>query len=131
MRLLLDTHIVLWAITGDKLLPARARDLLLDPENEIWASAVNVWETAIKHARRLQTARDAVVSGSRLAELIDEAAFGMLPVSAAHAAAIDTLPAIHNDPFDRMLVAQARTEPLHLLTADATLAGYGEHILLA
>lgn len=131
MRLLLDTQIALWTLTGQRALSAKARDMLLDPSNDVWASAVNIWEVAIKHERRLRSARDAVVSGTEFRELLEASEIRILPITAVHAAAVDDLPDVHGDPFDRMLVAQAHIETMTLLTTDATLAAYGDHILLA
>ena len=127
---LLDTHVALWLGARPDRLPQRALDLFAEPANEIWVSAASIWETAIKHRRRKQDAVDAVVSGSRLSELLLQSGVGLLPVTADHAAEVDHLPSIHGDPFDRILIAQARVEPMRLLTVDPELPKYGEAALL-
>lgn len=127
MRLLLDTHIALWAITDNPKLPPRARELILAPENEIYVSAASVWEIAIKHA----LGRHAIpISGEEARHYFAEAGYIALPISDQNAAATESLPPLHADPFDRILVAQALTEPLKLVTHDATVAGYNDGILL-
>ncbi len=130
MRLLLDTHILLWAIIDSPALPRRAVDLLSDPGNAATASAVNIWETAIKHARRRGGEGDVLMSGQQLLDDLTGGDVSILSISPAHAAAVDDLPAIHGDPFDRLLVAQARTESMHLLTHDKVLAGYGDFVIV-
>ncbi|HEV7660988.1 MAG TPA: type II toxin-antitoxin system VapC family toxin [Allosphingosinicella sp.] len=128
MRLLLDTHIALWAVTGDSRLSARARDLIEDPDNHSFVSVVTIWEIAIKHVLR----RDEMpVAPARALELFQIASYAILPVEPGHAVAIADLPRHHSDPFDRMLVAQAMIEPLKLLTRDKKLAAYGSIILMA
>ena len=127
MRLLLDTHIALWAIADDRQLPRQARDLILAEQNEVCVSAASVWEIAIKHSLGRQ---DMPISGKQAAAWFHAAGYRFLPISAAHAAAVEGLPAIHTDPFDRLLVAQALTEPLRLLTHDRTVARYSDTILL-
>ena len=125
MRLLLDTHIFLWAVAGSAVLkPATRR--LIESASEVYVSAASLWEIAIK--TRLGKL-DADPHG--LVAAIDQSGFIELPVRAAHAALVSELPLHHNDPFDRLLVAQARAEPLKLLTADAALAAYGELVVLA
>ena len=127
MRLLLDTHIALWAITDSPKLPKQVRELVSLPATEIYVSAASIWEISIKHALGRN---NMPVSGADASRYFTEAGYILLPVSADHAAATETLPAIHADPFDRMLVAQALTEPLKLLTHDATVARYSDSILL-
>ncbi len=99
MRLLLDTQIALWALTDDVRLGETARALILDAGNEVFASAATLWEIAIKHALGRG---DMPVSGARAAELFHGAGFVELPVLGAHAVAVESLPAIHGDPFDRI-----------------------------
>lgn len=130
MRLLIDTHIALWAITDDALLSRRARALIGDPANEILVSAATVWEIAIKHALG-RSGRGAVrISGGAALARFEASGYELLPITPAHAAAVDALPLHHADPFDRLLVAQSRHEPLRLLTHDAVLARYGETVLV-
>lgn len=103
---------------------------MLDPDNQVFVSSASVWEVAIKHKQRRTSARDAVVSGTHFLELVHEAGLDLLPVTGLHAAEVDRLPNHHNDPFDRILVAQARAEPMHLVTVDAELSSYGACVLL-
>ncbi|MDX5985866.1 type II toxin-antitoxin system VapC family toxin [Sphingomonas echinoides] len=123
MRLLLDTHIALWAI-GDpaRLAPSAVR--AIEQADDVAVSAVAIWEIAIKHALRRDRQDDILISGREARLRFVEAGFSLLPITAAHAEAVDDLPPLHADPFDRMLVAQARTEPMHLMTHDARLADY-------
>jgi len=123
MRLLLDTQIALWAITDSPRLPDCARSMIMDSANAIYFSAATIWEIAIKH--RLGRAH-MPVSGREAADLFNEAGYLELPVSSAHAAATEDLPAHHADPFDRILVAQAVSEPLRFLTHDRLLVQYGD-----
>ena len=127
MRILLDTHVALWALTGNRRLSTRARDLILDPANDVYFSAATVWEIAIKH--RL-TRKEMPVSGALAAKLFAEAGYIELPVTAAHAATTERLPMLHADPFDRILVAKSISEPLHLLTHDLIVAQYGDGVEL-
>lgn len=126
MRLLLDTHIALWAVADSPRLPVAARELLLAPENRLFVSAASIWEIAIKH--RI-AARKMPVSGTRALRLFQRAGYLLLPIAAAHAAAVDALPAHHADPFDRILVAQALHEPLRLVTGDGGLAAYSDTVI--
>ncbi|TSE19449.1 PIN domain protein [Tepidimonas alkaliphilus] len=122
MNLLLDTHVALWALTDSPRLSARARELIESPRATIWISAATLWEITIKHA----LARgDMPVSGVEALRYFEAAGYRFLPVSPEHAVAVADLPPLHADPFDRLLVAQARVEPMRLLTHDATLAHYG------
>ncbi|MFB9237166.1 type II toxin-antitoxin system VapC family toxin [Plantactinospora siamensis] len=122
MSLLLDTHVVLWAITGDATLGEDFLDRLRhDPE--IFLSPVSLWEITIKQtAGKLDGPAD-------LAERVRDMGFRELPVTSAHAIAAGRLPPHHRDPFDRMLVAQAITEGLTLVSRDASIARYGVDLL--
>ncbi|GAA0766608.1 type II toxin-antitoxin system VapC family toxin [Ideonella azotifigens] len=125
MRLLLDTHIYLWAVTDSRSLKPAARRLI-ESADEVFVSAASIWEIAIKaKLGKLQADPQA------LAAAIPDSGFSELPVRASHAAGVGLLPLHHSDPFDRLLVAQAMAEPLHLLTADAMLAPYSELVMLA
>ena len=127
MRLLLDTHIALWAVTDSPRLPVPARALILDASNEVWVSAASVWEIAIKHA----LGRTAMpVTGTEALHWFSVSGYRDLPITSRHTAAVDELPPIHSDPFDRLLAAQANTEPLRLVTRDKTLARYSELAIL-
>ena len=119
MRILLDTHVVLWALADSPRLSARARRLLADADNECWVSSASVWEIAIKAALG-RIGGDC--SLDRLEEGIESAGFRTLDVTVRHAVAIGQVDVPHADPFDRLLVAQCEVETLRLLTADAVLA---------
>jgi PIN domain nuclease of toxin-antitoxin system len=121
MRLLIDTHLLIWAAEGIERLSAEAVKLMGDQDNVLVFSAASSWEVAIKHALNRQ---DFSVDASLLRRGLIESGYEELPIAAAHAIAVADLPGIHNDPFDRMLIAQARTEGLLLLTADRRLASY-------
>ena len=130
MRLLLDTHIALWAITDDARLPRIARELIGELGNEVVVSAASIWEITIKHALARGLPSDMPVSGPDALRYFRASGYTLLPVTAEHAAAVADLPALHRDPFDRMLVAQAFHEPLRLMTHDSGLSSYGDAILL-
>ena len=129
MRLLLDTHVALWAVADDPRLSPAARVLIADPGNEVFVSAASVWEIAIKHGLARGRADDMPISGRDALLHFTAAGYALLPISPAHAAAVEELPRLHEDPFDRLLVAQARTEPLRLLTRDAKVLAYGDTAL--
>lgn len=121
MRLLIDTHLLIWAAEGIERLSAEAVKLMGDQDNVLVFSAASIWEVAIKQALNRQ---DFSVDASLLRRGLIESGYEELPIAAAHAIAVADLPGIHNDPFDRMLIAQARTEGLLLLTADRRVASY-------
>ncbi len=125
MRILLDTHLLLWAMAASRKLPRDVKSQLLDPHNDIYYSAASLWEIAIK--RGLQRA-DFRIDIEALMEALPASGFLELPVTAAHAAGVARLPPIHKDPFDRLLVAQSMAEPLTLLTNDAVLADYWDGV---
>jgi PIN domain nuclease of toxin-antitoxin system len=122
VRVLVDTHLLLWAVASSRRLPKGARSLILDTANEVFYSAASVWEVAIKSTLRR---RDFKANPTVLVRALAQSGFSELPVTAAHAARVAGLPAIHRDPFDRLLVAQSLAEPMTLLTNDAVLVGYG------
>lgn len=127
MRLLLDTHVLLWAAAASTRLPAATKDLLRDSSNQIYYSAASVWEIAIKSALRRDDFR---ADPARLVVALAKMEFNELPVRAAHAVALSRLPAHHRDPFDRLLVAQAISEPMILLTVDRALPAYSDNVRL-
>jgi PIN domain nuclease of toxin-antitoxin system len=129
VRLLLDTHIALWSIAAPNQLPTRARPFIEDPGNDLFVSVVSVWEIAIKHALSQRRIGRMPVSAKMAFEHFASAGFKILDITAGHALAVEALPALHGDPFDRMLIAQARAEPMRLLSADAKMAAYGEVVL--
>lgn len=121
MRLLFDTHILVWAAAEPERLPHELVDLIRDPTNVRHFSVVSVWEIAVKaQLGRPDFRHDASVL--RLGLL--QNAYAELPITGRHALAAGALPAVHRDPFDRMLVAQAAEEDLILVTMDATIAAY-------
>ena len=121
MKLLLDTHLLLWASGAPDQLSAEVRALLDAPENELFFSAASLWEIAIKRG----LARDDFQVDTRLLRrgLLDNG-YSELPIGSEHAVELESLPTIHKDPFDRMLVAQAMVEGITLLTSDALVAQY-------
>lgn len=119
MRLLIDTHILIWALEGSPRLSAKAKELLRDSEHEHWVSAASVWEIAIKASiRKLTLSRPLV----ELEKGILAAGFRLLDISVRHAATIPEIDMPHSDPFDRMLLAQCEVETLRLVTADRALS---------
>lgn len=124
---MLDTHIALWAIADSPKLPKKARELIEQPNNDVWISAASIWEIAIK---RGLGRGDMPVGGAEALRYFREAGYRYLSVSPEHAAAVEELPPLHADPFDRMLVAQALFEPMRLITADPLVAHYSESVIL-
>jgi PIN domain nuclease of toxin-antitoxin system len=127
VNLLLDTHVALWALVDSPRLGAEARRWLGEPRCVAWVSAASVWEIAIKHALGRG---DMPVSGDEALKHFRASGFRLLAIQAEHAAAVGSLPPLHADPFDRLLVAQAIVEPMRLLTHDAMLAHYSDTVLL-
>lgn len=126
MNLLLDTHVALWTITDSPKLPQKARDLILSSQTTVWVSAANVWEIAIKHSLGRG---DMPVSGQNALRYFQESGYRVLAVEAEHAVAVEELPAHHQDPFDRILVAQSLVEPMRLMTHDPLVARYSDTII--
>ncbi len=127
MRILLDTHVLLWAVGASHRVPKAVRRMLEDGDNEIYFSAANIWEIAIKSALGRQ---DFQADPAEILAVMPETGFAELPVTAQHAALVSRLPPIHKDPFDRLLVAQSRVEPMLLLTDDSLLARYTDNVRL-
>ena len=125
MNLLLDTHVALWAITDSPRFSTRARELILTARAMVWISAATIWEIAIKHSLGRG---DMPISGDEAIRHFRAAGYDFLPVEPEHAAAIETLPLHHQDPFDRLLAAQAQVEPMRLLTHDPLLSRYGDFV---
>ena len=121
MNFLLDTHVLLWAAGEPDRLPAEARSLIEDPESELVYSAASLWEVAIKKGFGRADFR---VDPRVLRRGLLEHGYTELVVTGAHAVAVDTLPPIHKDPFDRLLVAQAQIEGMMLLTVDEVVGRY-------
>lgn len=126
MNLLLDTHVALWAITDSDRLSRTARELITADRAVVWVSVVSLWEIAIKHSLGRG---DMPVSAKAAAGYFRASGFRVLAIQAEHTMGIEDLPAIHADPFDRLLVAQALAEPMRLLTHDALVARYSDTII--
>ena len=118
MNLLLDTHTLIWALEDNPSLPALARVAIVDGENMVFVSAVSVWEISIKKALGKLEAPDTLL------DEIERIRFTPLDITLEHADRAGKLPAIHLDPFDRMLIAQAQSEQLTLVTRDAEIQKY-------
>lgn len=127
MNLLLDTHVALWAITDSPKLTQQARDLIQAPKTTVWVSAANIWGIAIKYTLGRG---DMPVSGQDAVRYFQESGYRFLPVDVDHALAVESLPAHHQDPFDRILVAQALVEPMRLMTHDPLIARYSDTIIV-
>ena len=125
LRLLLDTHVLLWWLADDRKLKARVRSVLADPENLVFVSAASIWELRIKEGL------GKVDLPTDFEETLDAQSFEQLSVTAAHAHALRDLPLHHRDPFDRMLVAQAGLEGLTIVSHDDALKAYGVPLIFA
>lgn len=121
MKLLLDTHLLIWAADSIERVPTDARALMANPENELLFSVASIWEIAIKRGLNRP---DFQVDARMLRRGLIDNGYCELPILSEHVVAIDALPLIHKDPFDRLLIAQARVEGILLLTDDATVAQY-------
>jgi PIN domain nuclease of toxin-antitoxin system len=124
MNLLLDTHVLLWWLDDHPSLSRRCRSAIADGNNLIFVSAAVIWEIRIKQA----LGKLKIPEGFR--EVLDRQAFNWLPIAVEHAHAIEGLPAHHRDPFDRMLVAQARVEGFTVVTHDAVFRKYKIAVML-
>ena len=121
MTVLVDTHLLLWAAGEPAKLSAEARALLQEPGQELWFSAASLWEVAIKHGLGRDDFR---IEPRRLRRGLMENGWRELAMTSEHAIASSELPALHKDPFDRMLLAQAQVEGVTLLTSDDVVARY-------
>jgi PIN domain nuclease of toxin-antitoxin system len=131
LRLLLDTHIILWRLTDDnKRLSKRAMRLIDEDAVSINVSAVSVWEIAIKWAQRKGRVNDMPTSAHDFLAALERAMIKPMPIQPLHAAAVEDLPLLHADPFDRLLLATAKHEGMTLLTHDNKLADYGDFVLV-
>ncbi len=128
MKLILDTHVAIWAVIGDPRLGTQAKDLLQDDANDVFVSAVSLWEIAIKR-RVTRRAESMPISCDEAIVEFQGAGFDLLPVGPAHAAAVERLPKFHRDPFDHLLLAQALSESMRLVTHDARLASYDSSVI--
>jgi PIN domain nuclease of toxin-antitoxin system len=127
MRLLLDTHVLLWWHNAPARLTARAHDAISDRDNEIWLSVVNGWEIQIKAQLGRLTLAKPLVAILQQEQATND--FGLLPVTIDHVYALDHFPLHHHDPFDRLLIAQAHHEELTLVTHDPKLSTYSVPLL--
>jgi len=121
MKLLFDTHLLLWAAIRPDRLPPIARGLIEDAGNDILFSAASIWEVSIKKALGRP---DFQVDSRLFRQGLLGAGYNELPITSAHAVAINNLPSLHKDPFDRLLIAQAMVEDLYLVTADPLVGRY-------
>ena len=123
MRLLLDTHALLWWLAGDTRLPVSVRAVIADPGNDVYVSAASAWEVTTKHRLgKLPMAGPLAVDFSR--EILRQG-FAALPISLAHAQVAGALSGAHRDPFDRMLIAQAREEKMAIVSNEQLFDDFG------
>lgn len=121
MTILVDTHVFLWFILDDPKLPTKAKELLVDPDHDRYLSIASVWEVAIKHGLSKLELKDGLKG---FIDDIGRANFQLLPIGFPHIMSLAFLPLHHRDPFDRMLIAQAKAEGMHILTADPHFGAY-------
>jgi PIN domain nuclease of toxin-antitoxin system len=122
MRLLIDTHALIWFAEGDEKLSATARCALESPDNSLWISSASIWEMAIK----ISIGKLVVPGGlSDFRKRVEQGGVQLLDITGAHAERVAELPFHHRDPFDRLLVAQAELEQMSLVSQDETLDAYG------
>ena len=132
MNILLDTHILIWALNEDPRLPEKAKEMILDEDNAVYYSSVSIWEIAIKHAKY---PNEVEFSGKELSQFCQEAGFLPVEMRDKHVFALETIKREENapphyDPFDRMLIAQAKAENLSFVTHDSLLPYYGEKCIV-
>jgi PIN domain nuclease of toxin-antitoxin system len=128
VKFLLDTHLLIWAVTADKKLSASAAALIDDMGNTLVFSVLSLWEIALK---RGLDRKDFLYEARFVRQSLLKNGYEELPILSQHVLAVDTLPPIHKDPFDRLLIAQAITEGIVLLTSNATVAQYPGPMRLA
>jgi len=126
MNLLLDTHAILWFLNGDKKISERVKKVLSSPSNDKFISIVSLWEIAIKISLGKLSIKTSL---SDLFRIIEEQGFHFLPLTPEHIICVATLPMSHRDPFDRIIISQAITEELTILTRDENFSGYGVKII--
>ena len=132
MNLLLDTHILIWTLNDDPRLSKKAKNLILDRNNTVYYSVISIWEISIKHANHPEHIE---FSGKDLSGFCEQAGFLPVDLCDEHVAALETIIRAdgappHHDPFDRMLIAQAKTENMAFLTHDALLPYYQEKCII-
>lgn len=123
MRLLLDTHALIWWLAADRALSSTARAAIADSSNDVFVSAASAWEIATKH--RIGKLPEAGLLAADVAGFVSEQAFIELPVTIRHGQLAGSLPGIHKDPFDRILVAQAIVADMPIVSRDEILSAYG------
>ena len=133
MNILLDTHILIWALNEDPRLPEKARELILDENNAVYYSSVSIWEISIKHAVHPE---NVAFTGKELSQYCQEAGFLQVEMRDRHVFALETITRAegappHHDSFDRMLIAQAKAENMSFITHDALLPYYEEKCIIA
>jgi len=126
MRYLLDTHLLIWTLSNTAKLSAKARQILSDADGLFYFSPASVWEVGIKRGKHPD---QLPFSAQDFRKLLRESGFRELPITSAHTAATESLPEIHGDPFDRLLIAQAQVESVTLVTHDGKLVSYGQDIV--
>ena len=132
MKILLDTHFILWSLKNDSHLPRAVREMIVDLSNTVYYSTASIWEVAIKHSARPDKMK---IGGQELSILCYKAGYEMVVVDDRHIYALETLvfekkTQEHKDPFDRILIAQAKSEGMTFLTHDTLLAGYHEKCVM-
>lgn len=130
MRLLLDTHVLLWILADSDRLGTDARTLIDNPSNQGFASTISIWEVAVKWSLKRGFPTDMPLSARDFTGALMEAGIPVLNSSPAHAMALEDLPLLHGDPFDRLLLATALAEGMTLVTRDAALGDYGVGVKL-
>lgn len=133
MKVLIDTHIAIWAVLNDPKLPERAKDIILDKENVIFYSTASMWEITIKHMLHPDKLR---INGNLLEKGCEGNGYIVLPILNKHVSALETLKRHndapkHNDPFDRIMIAQAKAESLMFLTHDSLIPYYNELFIIS
>ena len=128
MSYLIDTHILLWWLFDDPQLKDKDKVIIQNPENQILVSSATAWEIVTKY--RIGKLPEAALIVADYHQILERANFVELPINAKHALHAGNLPIEHRDPFDRMLIAPARCESMLLLTRNATVADYGERVML-
>ena len=132
MKILLDTHILIWALNEDPRLPDRAKEMILDENNTVYYSSVSIWEIAIKHAKY---PNEVEFTGKELSQFCQEAGYLPVEMRDRHVFALETITRSegappHHDPFDRMLIAQAKADNLYFVTHDSLLPYYEEKCIV-
>jgi len=133
MNILLDIHILIWALNEDPRLPEKARELILDENNAVYYSSVSIWEISIKHAVHPE---NVAFTGKELSQYCQEAGFLQVEMRDRHVFALETITRAegappHHDPFDRMLIAQAKAENMSFITHNSLLPYYEEKCIIA